>query len=115
MRRSPENSGIGRCGGCASLCRFARRKVTHRLSAGAKDLGFWRRLTVTRQQSLTAMQAAARKVKGAVPQPDRDLPGNFRCRGMLTRALAQRKDMLSVKYDLCRSDLRAGVCGGIHR
>ncbi|EDX7164774.1 hypothetical protein C7114_001783 [Salmonella enterica subsp. enterica] len=34
MRRSRENSGMARCGGCASLCRFARRKVTHRLSAG---------------------------------------------------------------------------------
>ncbi|EBX5569858.1 hypothetical protein DSN37_07070 [Salmonella enterica subsp. enterica serovar Kuessel] len=34
MRRSPENSGMARCGGCASLCRFARCKVTHRLSAG---------------------------------------------------------------------------------
>jgi len=55
------------------------------------------------------MQAAARKVKGADPQPDRDLPGNFRRRGMLTSELAQRKDVLSVKYDLCRSDLRAGV------
>ncbi|VGM91723.1 hypothetical protein UPM517_4039 [Salmonella enterica subsp. enterica serovar Stanley] len=32
---------------------------------GAKDRGFWRRLTVTRQQSRTSLQAAARKVKGA--------------------------------------------------
>lgn len=31
--RAPEIRGIARCGGCASLCRFARRKVTHRLSA----------------------------------------------------------------------------------
>ncbi|ELR4955374.1 hypothetical protein ACK1C0_002382 [Salmonella enterica] len=31
----------------------------------AKDRGFWRRVTVTRQQSLAAMQAAARKVKSA--------------------------------------------------
>ncbi|EAA0682083.1 hypothetical protein DKP45_24030 [Salmonella enterica subsp. diarizonae] len=33
-RRAPEIRGIARCGGCASLCRFARRKVTHRLRAG---------------------------------------------------------------------------------
>lgn len=50
--------------GVVVMRHFARRKVTHRLSAGAKDRGFWRRLTVTRQQSLAAMQAAARKVKG---------------------------------------------------
>ncbi|EPZ9320504.1 hypothetical protein ACXYO7_000211 [Salmonella enterica subsp. enterica] len=25
---------MARSGGCASLCRYARRKVTHRLSAG---------------------------------------------------------------------------------
>ncbi|EAA1784107.1 hypothetical protein EOG74_23765 [Salmonella enterica] len=33
-RRAPEIRGIARCGGCASLCHFARRKVTHRLRAG---------------------------------------------------------------------------------
>ncbi|ECE8799060.1 hypothetical protein CBJ69_23065 [Salmonella enterica] len=33
-RKNPEIRGIARCGGCASLCRFTRRKVTHRLSAG---------------------------------------------------------------------------------
>jgi hypothetical protein len=38
MRRSPENSGMAQCGGCASLCRFARSKVTHRLSAGREIL-----------------------------------------------------------------------------
>ncbi|EIP8353811.1 hypothetical protein LT293_001106 [Salmonella enterica] len=34
MRKNPEYCGMARSGGCASLCRYARRKVTHRLSAG---------------------------------------------------------------------------------
>ncbi|EJA8225695.1 hypothetical protein MUZ84_004204 [Salmonella enterica] len=29
---------MARCGGCASLCRYARRKVTHWLSAGRERL-----------------------------------------------------------------------------
>ncbi|AVS51717.1 hypothetical protein EGA36_12895 [Salmonella enterica] len=37
-RKNPENRGIARCGGCASLCRFTRRKVTHWLSAGRERL-----------------------------------------------------------------------------
>ncbi|EAW1172486.1 hypothetical protein S922_12740 [Salmonella enterica subsp. enterica] len=35
-RRNPESRGMARCGGRASLCRFARLKVTHRLSAGCE-------------------------------------------------------------------------------
>ncbi|EBY7291878.1 hypothetical protein CB196_03840 [Salmonella enterica subsp. enterica serovar Concord] len=37
-RKNPENRDIARCGGCASLCRFTRRKVTHWLSAGRERL-----------------------------------------------------------------------------
>ncbi|EEX2836838.1 hypothetical protein D1403_004273 [Escherichia albertii] len=44
----------------------------------AKDRGFWCSFTVTRQQSLAAMQAAARKVKGADVAAGAGLPERFR-------------------------------------
>lgn len=40
-------------------------KVTHGSGAVSETLRFWCCLTVTRQQSLSAMQAAGRQVKGA--------------------------------------------------
>lgn len=55
---------------------------------GAKDRGFWRRLTVTRQQSRTSLQAAARKVKGADVVTGAGW-NRFRHGAALTRDLAQ--------------------------
>ncbi|KWZ96251.1 hypothetical protein HMPREF0208_01778 [Citrobacter koseri] len=43
----------------------------------AKERGFWCRFTVTRQQSLAAMQAAARKVKGADVAAGAGFTGSF--------------------------------------
>lgn len=65
-----------------------RDEVTHRLSAGREDRGFWRRLTVTRQQSRTSLQAAARKVKGADVVTGAGW-NRFRHGAALTRDLAQ--------------------------
>ncbi|EOF6018406.1 hypothetical protein ACK1FZ_003913, partial [Salmonella enterica] len=43
----------------------------------AKDRRFWCSFTVTRQQSLAAMQAAARKVKGADVAVGAGVTGSF--------------------------------------
>ncbi|EBG7270885.1 hypothetical protein LA535_002446 [Salmonella enterica] len=62
MRRSPEYCGMARCGGCASLCRFTRRKVTHWLSAGRERLQILVQVYGhAAANALRQMQAAARK------------------------------------------------------
>ncbi|AKE12421.1 hypothetical protein XJ20_21945 [Serratia liquefaciens] len=49
-------------------------KVTPELSLVLVKHEFWCRFTVTRQQSLAAMQAAARKLKALVCQQVQELP-----------------------------------------
>lgn len=77
-RRNPESMGMARCDGCASLCRFARGKVTHRLSARRERS----RILVqvyghAAANVLRQMQAAARKVKGAGVAAGAGVAGTF--------------------------------------
>ncbi len=87
-RRNPENRGMTRCSGCASLCRFARRKRRTGRVQYAKDRRLWCCFTVTRQQSRTSLQAAARKVKGVDVVTGAGW-NRFRHGAALTRDLAQ--------------------------
>ncbi len=108
-RRNPENRGMARCSGCASLCRFARRKRRTGRVQYAKDRRLWCCFTVTRQQSRTSLQAAARKVKGVDVVTGAGW-NRFRHGAALTRDLAQgfnRKEALAiVAMDLGHGDGR---------
>jgi hypothetical protein len=68
----------------------------------AKDRGFWCSFTVTRQQSLAAMQAAARKVKGADVAAGTGVTGSFPASAALTRDLAQIKSTDNQQVQISR-------------
>ncbi|ASJ30327.1 hypothetical protein P1T63_02460 [Escherichia coli] len=75
----------------------------------AKDRGFWCSFTVTRQQSLAAMQAAARKVKGADAAAGAGLPERFRRSAILVRDLAQIKSADNQQVQTNREIVRIPV------
>lgn len=101
------------CGFRAPLSRDFAVKVTHRASAVFK-------ITILAQvyghasvNACRQMLAAARQVQDANCQQMQSGRNISAWKDVHQQAGAVKR--ISVKFDLCRSDLRAGVCGGIHR
>ncbi|EPI4631308.1 hypothetical protein ACS59P_000076 [Escherichia coli] len=89
-----------------SLC---ATKVTHWSGAVRERSRILVQFTVTRQQSLAAMQAAARKVKGADVAAGAGLPERFRRSAILARDLAQIKSADNQQVQTNREIVRIPV------